>query len=110
MQTREATFLQKVEWAIFANPRSPYLKLFRAAGCELGDVRNLVKQEGIEGTLQLLLEAGIYATFDEFKGQTPAVRGSQTFVSRDADFDNPSITAHFQSRSGGTRGCQSGSK
>lgn len=104
MQSREARFLQKVDWAIFANPRSPYLKLFRAAGCELDDVRNLVKQEGVEGTLQKLCQAGIYVTFEEFKGRTPAVRGSQTFAFRETDFDNPLITRHFQSTSGGSRG------
>lgn len=104
MQTRDAAFLQKVEWAVFRNPRSPYLRLFRAAGCTLGDVKNLVKQAGVEGALQQLLQAGIYVTLEEFKGRTPAVRGSRTFVFRDADFDNPLITTHFQSSSGGTRG------
>lgn len=104
MQTRDVAFLQKIERVIFANPRSPYLKLFLAAGCELGDVRNLVKQEGVEGTLQQLLQSGIYVTFEEFKGRTPAVRGSQTFTFRDTDFDNPLITAHLQNSSGGTQG------
>ena len=104
MQTRDVAFLQKIERAIFANPRSPYLKLFRSAGCELDDVRNLVKREGVEETLQQFLKTGIYVTFDEFKGRTPAVRGSQTFTFHDTDFDNPLITTHYQSSSGGTRG------
>ena len=38
------------------------------------------------------------------QGRTPAVRGSQTFSFRDADFDNPLTVPHFESRSGGTRG------
>jgi len=104
MQRREIRFLHKVEQAIFANRASPYLKLFRNAGCELGDVKKLVGQEGVEGALERLREAGVYVTFGEFKGRTPAVRGSQTFVFRDTDFDNPLITAHYYSTSGGSRG------
>src|SRR5262245_32683627 len=104
MQTREAAFLQKLEGAVWTNPRSPYLRLFRAAGCEPGDVNDLVKREGVEGALQQLLKAGIYVTLEEFKGRAPAVRGSQTFTFRDTDFDNPLITTHIESSSSGTRG------
>lgn len=104
MQTRAAALLTMIERAIFANPNSPYLKLFRAAGCEPGDVKNLVERNGVEETLAQLLRAGIYVTYDEFKGRAPAVRGSGTFVFRAADFDNPLITTHFYSSSGGTRG------
>jgi hypothetical protein len=104
METRAAAFLTMVERAIFADSTSPYLKLFRAAGCELGDVKNLVERNGIEETLAQLLKAGIYVTYDEFKGRAPAARGSRTFVFRAADFDNPLITTHFHSSSGGTRG------
>jgi hypothetical protein len=104
MQNREAAFLRKLEGAVWTNPRSPYLQLFRAAGCTPGDVDDLVKREGVEGALQQLLRAGIYVTLEEFKGRAPAVRGSQTFTFRDADFDNPRITTHLQSSSSGTRG------
>jgi hypothetical protein len=104
MAMREIALLEKIELAIFANLRSPYLKLFRAAGCEIGDLKSLVTREGVEPALRTLHQSGIYVTFDEFKGRTPAVRGSQTFVFRDTDFDNPLITPHFHSSSGGTRG------
>jgi hypothetical protein len=93
-----------VERAIFANPQSPYLRLLREGGVELGDVRRLVADEGIEGTLQQLVRAGVYVTFDEFKGRAPAVRGSGVFTFRDTDFDNPLITAHYYGRTGGTGG------
>ena len=104
MHTRDQAFLRMVEGAVFGHPLSPYLRLFRAAGCELGDVKKLVAEEGVEGTLQHLRRAGIYVTFEEFKGRTPAVRGSQAFAFQDRDFDNPLITAHFHSSSGGTHG------
>lgn len=104
MQLREAALLEVVEGKVFANPESPYLKLFRAAGCELGDVKTLVRKEGCDGALHTLHRNGIYVTFEEFKGRAPAVRGSQTFTFRDSDFDNPLITPHYYSSSGGTGG------
>jgi hypothetical protein len=104
MRARGAVFLGMLERAVFTNPGSPYLKLFRSAGCEPGDVRKLVAREGVEGTLREFFRAGIYVTLDEFRGRAPAVRGSRTFIFRAADFDNPSVTAHFHSSSGGTRG------
>jgi hypothetical protein len=104
MRSRDVALLEMVERAVFANPTSPYRALFRAAGCELGDVKALVAKVGVEGALRTLREQGVYTTFEEFKGQAPAVRGSSTFHFRDADFDNPLIAAHFESGSGGTRG------
>jgi hypothetical protein len=104
VEARDRAFLDVVERAVFANRRSPYLKLFRASGCELGDVRTLVAREGVEGTLRKLLHAGIYIAFDEFKGRKAAVRGSQTFQFHDTDFNNPLITPHYQTTSGGSRG------
>lgn len=104
MRVRDQAFLDMVGRAVFANPTSPYRQLFAAAGCELGDVTALVRRDGLEGALGALRRAGVFATFEEFKGQAPAVRGSSTFHFRDADFDNPLITSHFQSSSGGTRG------
>ena len=104
MQRREAALLEKLEGTVFGNPRSPYLALFRNAGCGWEDVREAVEQDGVEGALERFLKAGVYVTFEEFKGRKPTVRGSQTFVFRDTDFDNPLIIPHFESRSGGTHG------
>lgn len=104
VRARDQAFLDMVGRAVFANPTSPYRKLLVAAGCGLGDVEGLVRREGLDGALGELRRAGVYATFEEFKGQAPAVRGSSTFHFRDEDFDNPLITSHFQSASGGTRG------
>src|SRR5947207_4439466 len=101
---RADRFVDMVEWAIHHHPRSPYLQLLRAAGCELGDLRALVARDGLEGTLGCLAEAGVYLTFDEFKGRREAVRGSQRFAFTEPDFDNPRLRPHFEARSGGTRG------
>ena len=86
---REQTFLEMLEHAVFAYPRSPYRQLFRAAGCELGDVRALVARDGVENTLVRLRDAGVFVRFEEYKGAAPTVRGSQTFHFLESDFDNP---------------------
>ncbi len=104
MARRDTAFLRTLERAVFSYPQSPYLKLFRHAGCEFEDVRNLVSRDGLEETLRTLLAAGIYVTFEEFKGKHPARRGSAIFTFRGADFDNPLITRYYESSSGGTHG------
>jgi len=104
MRNRDTAFLKMVDDAIYAQPGSPYLKLLKSAGIEAGDIVGLVRQEGLEGALLKLFQAGVYVTFEEFKGWTPAVRGSGTFTFRGEDFDNPLIRPHFRARTGGTRG------
>jgi hypothetical protein len=104
MARRETAFLHTLERAVFSYPPSPYLKLFRYADCELEDVRKLVAQVGLEEALRKLFKAGIYVTFEEFKGIRPARRGSEIFTFRNADFDNPMITQYYESSSGGTHG------
>lgn len=51
LASRPERLLGIVEQTIYRNPKSPYLALFRMAGCELGDLRALVRQEGVEGAL-----------------------------------------------------------
>ncbi len=104
MQRRDQAFLGKVEHAIFGYARSPYRALFRHVGCELGDVRKLVQQDGVEGALERLRDNGVYVTFEEFKGLAPAVRGSVSFSFRAEDFDNPLATRHFRGSTGGSSG------
>jgi hypothetical protein len=101
---REARFLAGARAAIYGHPRSPYLRLLRAVGCEYGDLERLVAERGLDGALERLAADGVYVTFDEFKGRREATRGSQRFAFSEADFDNPGVTPHFEVRSGGTRG------
>src|SRR4030042_3917931 len=65
MAEREANFLRLVERGIFGYARSPYLPLLKMAGCELGDIRNMVRDRGLENTLRALRESGVYITFEE---------------------------------------------
>ncbi len=104
MATREQRLMTVVERAIYGSDRSPYRALLRHAGCELGDFRALVSREGIEGALTILAGQGVYVTFDEFKGQAEAVRGSRRFRFERQEFDNPLIRPHGVRYTGGSGG------
>jgi hypothetical protein len=101
---REAAFLCLVERGIFGYSRSPYLPLLKLAGCEMGDLRNMVRARGLEATLGALRDAGVYVTFEEFKGREPMVRGGRVFPVSAKDFDNPYLTRHYQAQTGGSTG------
>lgn len=104
---RATDFLALARDAIYAHPGSPYRKLLELAGCEYGDLDGLVKQEGVEAALQILLRQGVYLTMEEFKGRRPTVRGSTTIRFGPSQFRNPLGKAHFWSQSGGTSGVPS---
>jgi hypothetical protein len=104
LEARQARLVTMADSVIFGHPRSPYLKLLRAAGCEAGDFSTLAAREGVEGALARLAELGVYLSFDEFKGRSEAVRGSQRFAFTAEDFDNPRVIHHFEVPSGGSRG------
>lgn len=101
---REETFLHFVERAVFARPRSPYRWLLRAARCEPGDLRALVRREGLEAALERLRHAGVYVSFEEFKARRPIIRGGDVLPVHERDFDNPLVRPHYATRSGGSRG------
>ena len=104
MAEREANFLRLVERGIFGYPHSPYLPLLKLAGCELGDIHNMVRDRGLEETLRALGEAGVYVTFEEFKGREPIVRDGHEIRVQLHDFDNPYLKHYYQTQSGGTTG------
>ena len=101
---RESNFLAVLERGIFADAGSPYLPLLRQAGCEMADIRSMVGTRGLESTLHALRDAGVYVTFEEFKGRTPIVRGAVEIPTNERSFDNPFLQRHFTTRSGGSTG------
>jgi hypothetical protein len=103
LETREERFLRSAARNIYGYTRSPYLPLLRQAGCELGDLQQAVRQRGLEGALRSLRDAGVYLTFEEFKGWVDVTRGTLSFRVRDQDFDNPSVRPEVDIRTGGTR-------
>lgn len=104
MAEREPNFLRVIEKGIFGNPQSPYLYLLNMAKIDMGDIRLLVRDKGLEGTLQALKEAGVYVTFEEFKGRKPIVRGDKVFPVRVRDFDNPHLKPYYTTQTGGSTG------
>ncbi|MBC8427809.1 hypothetical protein H8D98_00960 [bacterium] len=101
---RETNFLRLVERGIFGYQRSPYLPLLKLAGCELGDIQNMVRTRGLEETLRALREAEVYVTFEEFKGREPIVRDGQVIPVQARDFDNPYLSHYYYASSSGTTG------
>jgi hypothetical protein len=101
---REESFLRIVAQAVYGNPRSPYLALLRLAGCELGDLRTLVMKQGLDAALRTIREAGVYVSFEEFKGRRAIVRGSTTIHVAARDFDNPFARRDVALSTGGSTG------
>ena len=104
MVEREENFLRLVRRGIFGYQKSPYLPLLKLAGVEFIDIEQMVKRKGLEDTLRALREAGVYITFEEFKGREPIVRSGQVIHVQARDFDNPYLSRYFQRVSGGTTG------
>ncbi len=104
MRRRETNFLQTLEIGVSRNPRSPYRTLLRLARCELGDVRTMLSTSGLEGTLRAMREAGIYVSFEEFKGLRPLERDGHVIPTRPEDFDNHFLTKYHRVSTGGSTG------
>ena len=104
MQRREANLLRSVTQGVYGNPSSPYLALLKHAGCELGDFRDLVNRKGVESALRQLREAGVYVTFEEFKGRKPIERPGLRIPTQASDFDNPRSHHDLASQTGGSTG------
>lgn len=100
---REDNFLKLAQTGILENPRNPYQRLFRIAGCAYADLERMVRRDGLEAALERLLVAGVYLTHDEFKGKTPVKRGGEEFMVDMAGVTNPSVEAFFEVTSSGSR-------
>jgi len=103
LRGRPQRFLRFLRKGIYAFPHHPVHQLLKHAGCTYGDLATLVEQDGVEETLQRLLQSGVYLTVDEFKGRRPAVRGSTTIDVDPVRLRNPLAAFHIPSQSGGSR-------
>jgi hypothetical protein len=64
----------------------------------------MVRAKGLEATLRALREAGVYVSYEEFKGRAPIVRDGRVIPVQAKDFDNPHLSHYYQAESGGTTG------
>lgn len=99
---REARFLALVKPAIFDNRRTPFHHLLRWAGCEYGDLREMVMADGLEFALKKLHSSGVYMTNAENKG-APIVRGSKSFAHDSSSTRNPASPNGMETTSSGSR-------
>jgi hypothetical protein len=104
MANRSELFVSGIERNIFANSSSPYLPLLKRAGCEAGDLRECVRQAGIEQTLTRLRAEGVYLTFEEFKGRADVTRNGLSYRVTPAALNNPHLTSFISIESGGSTG------
>ena len=104
LERREEDFLDFMRRSVLANPASPYIPLFRQAGCEPGDLERLVRRDGLEGALQALFRAGIYLTADEYKGRRAVVRGNFSRTINPMQLRNPLMVPHYLATTSGSRG------
>jgi hypothetical protein len=63
-----------------------------------------VRREGVEGALKRLKEAGVWISFEEFKGRKPIVRGQVSVETSAEAFDNPGGSAVYRATTGGSSG------
>jgi hypothetical protein len=101
---REINFLRLIEKGVFGYARSPYLPLFKMAQANYGDIQKMVQQKGLDDTLGALRKAGVYVSFEEFKGRQPIVRNGTVIPVQAGDFDNPYLKRCYQVESGGSTG------
>ena len=104
LDERDENFLAMAARTIYAVPRSPYRRLLEHARCELGDLSQDVRAHGLEATLTKLRTAGVYVSFEEFKGRRPIVRDGVVFETRPEDFDSPLLTGGYRVRTSGSTG------
>lgn len=104
LERRAENLLEVAERFYFGHPTSPYLPLLEAAGCTLGDFKALVHDVGVEAALSELREAGVYFTFEEYKGRAPVVRNGREYPVSEAQFDNPFARHFYKSSTSGSTG------
>jgi hypothetical protein len=101
---RDQDFLNLARRFIYESGTNPYRHLLRHAGCEYGDLEDLVRRDGLEGALTVLFRNGVFLTVDEFKGRQPVVRGTFRETFKPADLTNPTAVLYFVGHSSGSRG------
>src|SRR5689334_749954 len=101
---RETNFLDLLRRAVYDNPRSPYFPLLRYAGMGFDDIRDAVRRDGLESTLARLRDAGIYLSFDEYKGRKAIQRNGRTYEISGTDVHMPGAGATHHLYTGGSTG------
>ncbi|MCA9736531.1 MAG: hypothetical protein R3E98_08590 [Gemmatimonadota bacterium] len=101
---RPEHLLAMAERYFYGLPQSPYRALLELAGCTLADFEALIRTEGVEGALLQLRRAGVYVTFEEYKGREPLVRDGREIPVSEGLFDNPDLRHYYRNSTSGSTG------
>jgi hypothetical protein len=104
VRRRGERFLTSLDRLVWPFPASPSRWLLECAGAERGDVVALVHSHGLDGALDVLRDRGVYVSYEEYKGQVPARRGSAERTFGPRDFFNPVVDGDYMAATGGSRG------
>ena len=102
--SRSRQFLRLIKQSVFDQASSPYLPLFKAAGCTYEDVVASLRTHDLESVLRTLKDAGVWVSFDEYKGRAPIVRGAVHERTTSRSFDNRVVSRGFHVTTGGSSG------
>jgi hypothetical protein len=89
---------------VMSMPEHPYAVMFRLAGCSYADLESSARRDGIEATLDKLLEEGVYLSHNEFRGKQEIVRSGQHIPSSASIWKNPASKGGYEHSSSGTSG------
>lgn len=103
LQRRSERFLDRLRRDVFGQPDSLYQAFFRHAGCQYGDIENVVRSDGVGAALLGLFREGVYLTIDEFKGRISIRRGSFERPPLTTELRSPRASGHLTASSGGSR-------
>jgi len=103
LENRNAAFLELLNFSMKL-PENPYRWLLEHAGITYDDVVRELADQGLEGTLETLRDAGVYLTFEEYKGRQLIVRDGREFSFDSRSLWNPEATGLLNTRTGGSTG------
>lgn len=104
VRARAQSFIDSLEAGVFEHPSSPYARLLAHAGITRAGVVAMVREAGVEQALRRLAEAGVYISYEEYKGRVPVTRGTLEFAIGPDDFDNRVASAQYHANTEGSRG------
>lgn len=102
VRRRGAAFLEAADRLIYGVAGSPLRRLLLWAGCEAGDLRQMVERDGVEAALARLRAAGAWVSADELRGRTPLRRSGLDLALTPSDFTNPLARGAVSGASSGT--------
>jgi hypothetical protein len=103
MEERTDNFLAHAA-TVMSMPGHPYAVMFSLAGCSYADLEAAARRDGVEATLQKLLEEGVFLTHDEFRGKKEIVRSGRHIPALASMWNNPASKGGYVQSSSGTSG------